>query len=136
LNFVYDLYPSTEIPDYSHAVLQMLRWQKKHALIIVVTSLHDADNSDLIVALNILKRHHQVILANLREHALDKVRQNDIKGLSDALRLAATHEYLEHRQRTLAQIRAIGILSLDVVPATLSVALLNKYLQLKGSVVS
>ncbi|MEN8132907.1 MAG: DUF58 domain-containing protein [Pseudomonadota bacterium] len=133
LNFIYGLHPNNDVPDYNQAVIRALSQQKKHALIIVITNVHDANCGELIRALNTLRRHHLVLLASLREQALDDVLQGDVDDLDDALRAAAIHEYMSHRQRALEQIRANGIISLDVVPKALAVGLVNKYLQLKCS---
>lgn len=133
LNTVYDLYPSPMIPDYAQAATQLLAHQRKHALIIVITNLRDEDSFDLIPALGALTKRHLVLLASMQEQSINKVLSSEIGDFDDALRLAATHDYLRHRQRTLEQIRGTGIMSLDCAPSDLSVSLVNRYLQIKRS---
>ncbi|MCP4409619.1 MAG: DUF58 domain-containing protein [Gammaproteobacteria bacterium] len=133
LNFVYELHPNNDVPDYDQAVMQLLSQQKKRALIIVITNVQDANCGELISALNTLRRHHLVLLASLREQVIDDVLQEDVDNFDDALRVAAIHEYMDHRQRALDQLGANGIVSLDVVPNALGVSLVNKYLQIKRS---
>ncbi len=133
LNAIYDIYPSTLSPDYTQASLDLLSWQRKRALIIVLTSLRDEESNELIGALKSLKKRHLVLLACLREQIIDKVLSHEVKSFEEALRLAATYDYLGHRQHALDQVRAHGILSLDVAPNRLSVALGNRYLEIKRS---
>ena len=133
LNAIYDLYPSTLSPDYTQASLDLLSWQRKHALIIVLTSLRDEESNELIEALKTLQKRHLVLLACLREQIIDEVLEHEVQSFEEALRLAATYDYLGHRQHALDQVRAHGILSLDVAPNRLSVALVNRYLEIKRS---
>ncbi len=133
LNSVYDLYPSTQTPDYSEAVTQLLLRQRKRSLVVVITNLRDEDSSELLPALKTLKHRHLVLLASMQEQAIQDVLEKQVHDFDDALRLTATHDYLGYRQRTFEEIRANGILSLDVTPANLSVSLVNHYLQIKSS---
>lgn len=133
LNTVYDLQPTTQAPDYSEAAMNFLLRQKKRALIIVITNLRDEDNADLLPALQLLRKRHLVLLASMQEQALNDVLEAPVQEFEDALRLAATHEYLGFRRATFEAIQGAGVLSLDVVPQQLSVSLINRYLAIKSS---
>ncbi len=133
LNTVYDLQPSLQAPDYSEAAMNFLVRQKKRALVIVITNLRDEDSDDLLPALQLLRKRHLVLLTSMQEKALNDVLEAPVNEFEDALRLAATHDYLGFRRATFDKIRASGILSMDVVPQELSVALVNRYLEIKGS---
>ncbi|MDX5332657.1 MAG: DUF58 domain-containing protein [Gammaproteobacteria bacterium] len=133
LNTVYDLQPTTQAPDYAQAVTQFLARQKKRALVIVITNLRDEDSEDLLPALHLLKKRHLVLLASMQERALEDVLQGEVEDFDDAIRVASTHRYLASRRRTFENVQASGILSLDVPPDRLSVALVNSYLDIKRS---
>ena len=107
--------------------------QKKRALVIVITNLRDEDSDDLLPALHLLRKRHLVLLASMQEQAINEALDAPVEDFDDALRLAATHDYLGFRRRAFESIRASGILSLDVVPQDLSVELVNRYLEIKGS---
>ncbi|MGI9302850.1 MAG: DUF58 domain-containing protein [Gammaproteobacteria bacterium] len=131
LNAAYDLYPSTLAPDYASAALEVLARQRKRALVVVLTNLREEDSDDLIPALQTLKQRHLVLLASMREQAVQDVTDQEVAEFDDALRLAATYDYMTQRQRALEKIQANGILCTDVLPQELSVSLVNRYLEIK-----
>jgi uncharacterized protein (DUF58 family) len=50
-----------------------------------------------------------------------------------ALRLAATHEYMRARDETHDRLTRTGVLCLDVEPRSLAADLVNRYLKIKAS---
>lgn len=133
LNALYDLQATTQAPDYAHAATELLVRQKKRALVIFLTNLRDEDTDDLLPALHLLSTRHLVLLASMREQALDNSLNAPVANLEDALHKAATQHYVSNREATLKRIRATGIRCLDVTPNAMSVALINHYLAIKRS---
>lgn len=133
LNTLYDLQPTTEAPDYAQAATELLVRQKKRALIILLTNLRDEDMDDLLPALHILRKRHLVLLASMREQAIDNAMKTPVDTLEDALYKASVQHYLQTREATLERIRAAGIRCLDVPPPEMSVGLINHYLDIKRS---
>lgn len=133
LNALYDLQPTTLAPDYSQAATELLVRQKKRALVILLTNLRDEDVEDLLPALHLLRKRHLVLLASMREQAIDQALQAPVDNIEDAIQHAAIEHYLASREHTLQRIRAAGIRCLDVPPTELSVSLINHYLDIKRS---
>lgn len=133
LNTLYDLQPTAQAPDYAQAVTELLVRQKKRALIILLTNLRDEDMDDLLPALHILRKRHLVLLASMREQAIDNALEAPIDTLEDALHKASVQHYMQTREATLERIRAAGIRCLDVPPPAMSVGLINHYLDIKRS---
>lgn len=133
LNTLYDLQPTLQAPDYSQAASQLLIRHKKRALVILISNLRDEDTDDLLPALNLLKKRHLLLLASMREQALDVELEQAVDNLEDAIEQAATQHYLHLRQQTLERVRATGSLCLDVPPTELSSQLINRYLEIKRS---
>lgn len=133
LNSVYDLHASAITPDYTQAVTQFLLRQKKRALVIVLTNLRDEDSHDLLNALKLLKRKHLVVLASLKEQALDDVMKKQVSNFSDALLLSATSDYQTQRTKMFENLSSHGVNCLDVIPDELAVSLVNRYLDIKSS---
>lgn len=133
LNALYDLQPTTHAPDYAQAATELLVRQKKRALIVLLTNLRDEDLDDLLPALHVLRKRHLVLLASMREQAIDQALNAPVDNLEDALHTAAVQHYLATREATLNRVRAAGIRCLDVPPAELSVNLINHYLDIKRS---
>ncbi len=133
LNTLYDLQPSDESPDYTQAATDLLIRHKKRALIIVLTNLRDEDSDDLALAIRLLRKRHLVLLASLREEALDNALQQKVDDLPSAIGIAALHKYLEQRQSTFKALQSNQVLNVDVVPNNLTVELINSYLNIKRS---
>jgi uncharacterized protein (DUF58 family) len=132
LNMLYDLQPGTLIPDYSRAAIDLLARQRKRALVVIVTNLREEDTDDLQGAIALLKHRHLVLVASLREEAVDQTLDAEVLDFDDALRVAAAHDYLGERDKTLQAMRATGVASVDVLPKALSMELVNAYLAIKA----
>lgn len=128
---VYDLQPGLEPPDYAEAAQRALARQRKRALIVLLTNLRDEDQDDLRPALALLSRRHLVLVANLREPALDEWLARPIHDLPQAQTYATVCHYLLRRERVHEELRRQGSIMLDVLPQQLPAAVVNQYLDLK-----
>jgi len=133
LNALYDVQPTLRPPDYHAAAVELSRRLKRRSLVVVVSNLRDEDEETLLPALALLKRKHLVLFANLRESALDSVRESPIRTLDDALTYAAGAIYERERAGITRRVESAGAMLLDVPPKELAVRLVNRYLDLKRS---
>ena len=133
LNNVYDLQPTTHASDYALAASELLKRLKKRSLVVLVTNLRDEDAEELRPAISLLRQRHLVVLASLQEAVLNQVVQQPVQDFDQALRLAATDIYLEQRRQAHQALKNYGVMMLDVEPAQLPVALVNRYLDIKLS---
>ena len=76
---------------------------------------------------------HLVLLASLRETAVEDALHQPIANLDDALRVASVRHSLEQRRDALRRLAGSGALFLDALPADLPVALVNRYLDVKAA---
>ena len=129
----YDLQPEEVAPDYTLAASQLLGKLSKRAFVVLVTNLRDEDDEAIRTACEMLSRKHLVMCASLRESALDDAIQQPIRQFPDALRFAATSQYLQQRREAIRQIGIRANHLIDVIPSQLSVALTNRYLDIKES---
>ena len=133
INTVYDLQPTLGPADYSVAANQLLRRQRKRALVIVLTNLRDDDSSELLPAMRLLRQRHLVLLANLRESALDDLIQQPINDFRQARLHGSLQHYLAEREYCQEAVRRQGTIVLDTTPQQLPIALVNHYLDIKRS---
>ncbi len=132
LSEIYDLQCGLHTADYISAAEEVLRTQRKRALVILLTNLREEDE-DLAPALKLMRGRHVVVLANLTEEALEKGRHRPITDFADALEFAGTMQYLiRHRERHKGLSRLADI-ALEVTPPELPVAVVNSYWQIKRS---
>jgi uncharacterized protein (DUF58 family) len=131
LNTLYDLQPTLLPSDYQQAALNLMQRLRKRALVILISNLRDEENSELLPALQLLRRKHLVLLANLREKVINEALEQPIASFDDALRHAAAQDYLGQRRAAYDALTGHGIMHLDVEPAQLAVSMVNRYLEIK-----
>jgi uncharacterized protein (DUF58 family) len=131
LNHVYDIEPTTEVPDYNLAARDVMRRLRRRSLVIVLTNLRDEDDETLLPALKLLRTRHLVVLASLREAIISRALSARVDSFDRAVTHAAAAEYLAVRERTFRRIGASGAVCLDVEPERLAISLVNRYLELK-----
>ncbi len=133
MNAVFDLEPGPQTPDFLAICTRLGEQLRKRSLVILITSLRDEDTTELSEACKLLSARHLVLVANLRERVLDDLDQKEPENADDALTTAATHLYLQQRDRALALLRHQGVIVLDTLPDKLAVGLVNRYLEIKRS---
>lgn len=130
---VYDLQASEVAPDYTLAASALLNKLKKRAFVILITNLRDEDDQAMRSACELLATKHLVLCASLRERSLDNALSTPVLQFNEALRFAATSQYLQLRD---AAIKRLGIRAtqlIDIAPERLSASLVNRYLDVKES---
>ena len=133
LNGIYDLQPGSQAPDYISGANFVLSSHRKRALVIILSNLRDDDSDDLQIAVKLLKKRHNVIVASLQESSVHQILEQPINDLKGALAASAAHAYLDSRKKLINLLDKYRIHTLDVPPDRLPLALTNIYLDLKMS---
>jgi uncharacterized protein (DUF58 family) len=137
LETVYDLRPGSGHPDYLSAAAELMRVQRRRALVVLLTNLRDEDHNELDPALKLLRQRHLVVLADQRESLpeLDTVSGSEVeqpRSLDQALLMAGHQLYKTQRRAATKNLRQMGIIHLDIVPEKLAGALVSQYRRLKA----
>lgn len=105
---------------------------KQRALVVLLTPLEpSAIEEGLLNVLPALTRHHRVVLASVRDPALDLLASS--RGSIDEVYDAASAEkVLQRRQRTAELLGRLGVDVVDADAASLPPALADHYLSLKA----
>jgi uncharacterized protein (DUF58 family) len=127
MNRLHDIQPGATHSDYLLAAQEMLRVQKRRALVIVLTNFRDEDAAELRPAIKLLRRKHLVLVASLRERVLGRIASQPLVHARDAVDGAAAHLFEQSRRDAFARVVGNDPLSVDVEPADLAVALVNRY---------
>ncbi|MDB5887426.1 MAG: hypothetical protein JWM03_298 [Rhodocyclales bacterium] len=133
LGALYDLEPGTQTSDFERAAQRLLTHERKRALVVLLTNLRDEDDESLLAATRLLRQRHLVLVASLREAALDEAQSQQVGELRDAARLGAATGYRRSRDAAFKRLRAEGVLCLDVPPQKLAVEAINRYLAVKAA---
>lgn len=131
LNQLYDLQPTLLTSDYYAAAVDLMLRVRKRSLVVIVSNLRDEDEDTLGPALRLLGKRHLVLFASLREAILTRAMKTRVDTHERALTYAATAEYLRARELSCARLERHGAHFVDVEPAELAVALVNRYLDIK-----
>lgn len=132
LNAVFDLEPTLEATDFEQAATALLARERKRALVVLLTNLRDEDDENLLRACRMLGRRHLVMVASLREAALDETCHTTGDAAGPGSLRGAALEYRMRRDAALARLRQAGVLCLDVAPQELAVSTVNRYLAIKA----
>lgn len=133
LHKTYDLPSTLESADYLQVAQDILKLQRKRSLIILVTNTRDDDYDNLVAAIKLLSVRHLVVLADLREQALNELQNQAISDLDSALQFHATEQFLQQRKENHRELRHLGVICLDVIAEQLPIYLVNEYLNIKRS---
>lgn len=130
---MYDLEASTETSDYIKATGDLLSLQLRRSLMIVITSSRSENHEDLLNMSRQLRSRHLVIIADLRETLLDDNLHVPVVDFKQALRYQALQHYLGERREFIGQLQHLDVNTLDITPQQLPAAVVNTYLNIKGS---
>ena len=84
LRGIYDLQPQPVATDYLAAATELSQRHRRRSLVMLITNLRDEDSDDLLGAVRMLQQRHHVVVASLREEALDAVLDEDVRDLRGA----------------------------------------------------
>lgn len=131
LNSTYDLINTRQAADFRQAATEVLKKQKRRALVIILSNLRDEDDEDLLGAVRQISQRHRVLVVSLREAVLDGLREQPLRSFDDALAYCGTLEYLNGRSRLHERLQAHGVPVLDARPQELGPQLISRYLAWK-----
>jgi uncharacterized protein (DUF58 family) len=126
-----DVEPTPTFSDYARSAADLIRRQRKRALVVLITNCRDEDAPELAAALTLLRSRHLVVLANLREQIVGQIERQPLATAESALEVAAALEYEQQRGEMLRRFAVRGALTIDCEPQRLGVELVNRYTALK-----
>ncbi|GLQ47034.1 hypothetical protein GCM10007862_20850 [Dyella lipolytica] len=127
----YDLQAMPTPTDYLAAANALQERQRRRSLVILITNVRDEDDTELAMAVTVLAQRHLVLVASLREGAVEQVASNAGESLETAIRSASAMHYLAERERVHDNLNRHGVMTMDVGCSELSGALIERYLRLK-----
>lgn len=133
LSALHDLQPGIEHSDYLAAARDLMKYETRRSLVIVVTNCRDDDLPELLPALRLLRTRHLVLLASLRERALAELLQTPLGTATQAAEVAAAHWFRQAREDAMRRLAAQHALLVDVEPPQLAAALVERYHAVKAT---
>ncbi|HEY7236657.1 MAG TPA: DUF58 domain-containing protein [Gemmatimonadaceae bacterium] len=120
-------------PDYAAAFRFLATRQRRRSLIIFFTDVIDARASRALIA-HVARSaaRHLVVVVALRNDALDAAATPGSVRSESLYETAAAEELIAARAEALERMRASGVTVIDVSPAGLTAAVVNRYLEIKA----
>ncbi|MHB0997868.1 MAG: DUF58 domain-containing protein [Armatimonadota bacterium] len=132
LETLYPLQPRTEESSYYESFMLLSQKQRKRSLIFLFTDLIDAEASNRLIShIGLLTRKHLVVCVALSDYELPSIIESVPQKSADLYTQAVALSMVRERKKALAKLSAQGVITIDATPSDLSVATVNKYLQLK-----
>jgi uncharacterized protein (DUF58 family) len=120
-------------PDYASAFRMLAMRQRRRALVVFFTDVIDVRAARQFAAYagRAAQRHAMIIVA-IQNEALLAAARGGAAGSLALYRSAAAEELVRERDEALARMRRAGVTVLDVAPSRMAMAVVNRYLELKG----
>lgn len=131
LNGLYDLQTSNRAPDYLAAAEKLARLQQKRSLVILVTNTRDEELDELALALDLLRKRHIVLIANVRESSLDRATQTPVASFEHAMEYCGAIDFAQQKRHLTNLLNSKGLITLDCLAAELPVKIANSYWDIK-----
>lgn len=127
------LEPRSDEPSYRALSAVLRERQRKRALVVVLTDFVEGGASvELETQLTILAKRHCVVLVGLRDPLLGSLeRPAPHLDSSELYRRLVLQDLEVARKKTLARIAKLGVHTLDLDPAAVTLPLLDRYLAIR-----
>jgi uncharacterized protein (DUF58 family) len=133
LEALYSVEGTVEEPDYGRALRYLAARLSKRSLVVLFTDLVGAEPSKrLIDVLAGLSPRHLPLVITQRNRMIEAKALADVTTETDAFSAAVAEDVLRDKAAALKVLSSRGAMVLDVHPEELSVAAVNRYLEVKA----
>jgi uncharacterized protein (DUF58 family) len=130
---LYNLPVTTQESDYAGAFLHLARRWRKRSLIVVFSDLLDSESSrQIILNLQTLASTHLCMCVAISDSNVLAAAGAIPKESSELYEKAAAVQLLHEREQAIHALQRTGIIVVDSEPGTLSLTVINQYLQAKS----
>ena len=120
-------------PDFAEAFKYLASKQRRRALIILFTDILDSDSAEGIAAyVSQLSKHHLVACVTLTDSGIVELAEQRTPDSKSVYQKAIAERLLQEKHATLEILRRQGVITIDVPAHQLTMAVVNKYLELKA----
>lgn len=120
-------------PDYNAAFGYFATRQSKRSLVLLFTDLTGSISTEALVAqMTRLRQRHLAVLVTLRDPTVQALAQQPVTDSASLYQRTVAERLLNERHLVLNRLQQRGIHTLDVAADELSVAVINRYLELKA----
>lgn len=130
---LYAAQPSLVEPDYQAAYEYLMARKLRRALVVTFTDIIDPEASrELLNASAAMRRHHNALCVTINNRDVMEMAHLLPQNSGQLYEKAMAQRMLAQRQSALEQLRGLGVGILDVEAVHLTIAAVNRYLDLKS----
>lgn len=127
-----DLAYRSEETNYTLGLAELTARLRRRALVILFTEFVDTITAELMIeSLGRMANHHVVVLVVLRDRALERTLDAEPTSVETVAGAVIAEHFRRDRSVVLERLSRLGLHCLDVAPGGLSVALVNRYVEIK-----
>lgn len=120
-------------PDYQRSLSYLALKQRKRALVVIFTDLSGGLSMQALVShVSVLAQRCLPLIVTISDPDIHATARQRPRDSLDVYKRAAASQLLDERQIALDYLQRQGVLTLDVPANQLSLAVINRYLELKG----
>jgi uncharacterized protein (DUF58 family) len=133
LELLYGVEPQQIEPNYRKALTYLAVKQRRRALVVIFTDLTSGASMDILVAqVSLLARSSLPLVVTISDPDVHSAATQVPRESLAVYQRAAAAQILDQRRVVLETLQKRGVLTLDVPANQLSLAVINRYLELKG----
>jgi uncharacterized protein (DUF58 family) len=120
-------------PDYAAALSYLAAQHIKRSLVLVFSDLTGSLGLEALAAqLLLLRRRHLPLLVTMRDPTVQRLARQPVVDSASLYQRTVAEQLLDERRTVLEQLQRQGVLTLDAPANELSLAVVNRYLELKA----
>ena len=128
------LEPVLSESDYAGAFAEVVaRFRRRSMLVLLTDLLEQAVADSLIPALPLITRTHLVVVAGVRDPAVEAWARDPVHDDDEAFRRVAAVAATDNRRRVAVRLQSLGAIVVDAEPGRLAVELADTYLHVKST---
>jgi uncharacterized protein (DUF58 family) len=133
LELLYGIEAQPVEPNYRRALSYLALKQRKRSLVVIFTDLSGGMSMQALVShVSVLARRSLPLVVTISDPDIHAATHQQPHDSLTVYQRAAAAQLLDERQVALDNLRRQGVLTLDVPANQLSMAVINRYLELKG----
>jgi uncharacterized protein (DUF58 family) len=118
--------------NFTLGLTDLGRRLERRSLIVVMSEFTDSTTAELMIEnLARLSKKHLIMFVTFADKALADVRNTVPRMTADVARAVVSDEMLRERKIVLERLRRLGLLVLETAPETLSLQMIQRYLDIK-----
>ncbi|MHB8461139.1 MAG: DUF58 domain-containing protein [Vulcanimicrobiaceae bacterium] len=128
-----DIEPRFEEANYSRAFSALRQYLKKRSLIVFFTDAIDpVGQSDLLLEIAALARRNLVVVVFMNDGVIRHTLDRPVRSANDAAQVGVALDLAHERSVAVARLGRAGVHTIDVPAKSMSMALIDEYLKIKG----